>query len=180
MLKFSGAPMSLASRASRILCRWYRSVLTQPAARYGRNTHVEPLEPRVLLSGDAGVVPEIGDYVWLDTNGNGVQDVDESGVENVTVNLRDRFGDQLLDTTVTDQDGRYGFIGLDSDEYVIEVVLPDGFVFTDSYQGSDEQLDSDVQSYNGQSYSFFYSSGENDIDIDAGLQKLVDIQIFVF
>tara|TARA_Y100001933_G_C19015145_1_gene571172 strand:+ start:9212 stop:20929 length:11718 start_codon:yes stop_codon:yes gene_type:complete len=130
----------------------------------------------VLLSGDAGVVPEIGDYVWLDTNGNGVQDVDESGVENVTVNLRDRFGDQLLDTTVTDQDGRYGFIGLDSDEYVIEVVLPDGFVFTDSYQGSDEQLDSDVQSYNGQSYSFFYSSGENDIDIDAGLQKLVDIQ----
>ena len=38
---------------------------------------------------DAGLfqLAEISDFVWEDVNGNGVQDVGEAGIENVTVNL---------------------------------------------------------------------------------------------
>ncbi|MBE0634933.1 carboxypeptidase regulatory-like domain-containing protein, partial [Candidatus Bipolaricaulota bacterium] len=52
----------------------------------------------------------IGDYVWFDINGDGIQDPSESGIENVTVTLRgDVDGDGIIETltTTTDADGLY-------------------------------------------------------------------------
>jgi len=53
----------------------------------------------------------IGDYVWYDANGDGRQDVDEPGIGNVTIALRDSVG-TVISTTVTDADGGYIFTGL--------------------------------------------------------------------
>jgi len=50
----------------------------------------------------------IGDYVWVDANGNGVQDAGETPLEGVTVQLSDTEGDVVTDTT-TGNDGRYEF-----------------------------------------------------------------------
>ena len=38
---------------------------------------------------DAGFIPtaDIGDFVWEDTNGDGIQDVGEPGIEGVEVTL---------------------------------------------------------------------------------------------
>ncbi|HND52737.1 MAG TPA: SdrD B-like domain-containing protein, partial [Pirellulaceae bacterium] len=75
---------------------------------------------------DFGFVPvpgSIGDRVWLDENGNGVQDAGESGIAGLTVTLTgDYNGDGTPDTltTVTDQDGGY----------VFPRVLPGTFVVT--------------------------------------------------
>ena len=38
----------------------------------------------------------IGDFVWLDTNGNGKQDAGEPGIAGVTVKLLDSTGTTLL------------------------------------------------------------------------------------
>lgn len=62
----------------------------------------------------------IGDYVWFDTNRDGVQDATESGIEGVLVELYDLGTDEmigggddmLLATTFTDENGYYYFGGL--------------------------------------------------------------------
>ncbi len=51
---------------------------------------------------------EVGNRVWKDTNGNGIQDPGEPGIAGVTVNLYGSTG-TLLATAVTDTDGQYAF-----------------------------------------------------------------------
>jgi len=52
---------------------------------------------------------EIGNYVWLDRDGNGIQDACEEGIPNVAVELYDRDGTVLMGSTMTDSDGQYYF-----------------------------------------------------------------------
>ncbi|MBT8198105.1 MAG: hypothetical protein KJO84_06345, partial [Acidimicrobiia bacterium] len=68
------------------------------------------------------VIPEpelgsIGDFVWLDSNGDGVQDAGEPGIPGVTVTLS---GDADA-TAVTDANGLYGFADLAAGEYTATV-----------------------------------------------------------
>jgi uncharacterized repeat protein (TIGR01451 family) len=51
--------------------------------------------------------PQIGDRVWKDLNGNGVQDPGEPGIPGVTLQLFQ--GTNLVGTTVTDGQGMYAF-----------------------------------------------------------------------
>lgn len=50
---------------------------------------------------------EIGNHIWFDANANGVQDAEESGIENVTVQLLS--GASVIATAVTDIEGNYIF-----------------------------------------------------------------------
>ncbi|MDY7092237.1 MAG: SdrD B-like domain-containing protein, partial [Acidobacteriota bacterium] len=50
----------------------------------------------------------LGDRVWMDLDGNGVQDAGEPGIEGVELELLDSDGD-VLGTAVTDADGLYTF-----------------------------------------------------------------------
>lgn len=68
---------------------------------------------------DAGlIVPavSVGDYVWFDGNGNGVQDSGEKGIKGVTLTLTDQDGNPVTDVNgnvvaavTTDADGAYSF-----------------------------------------------------------------------
>ncbi len=78
------------------------------------------------LSYDFGYIAPgtIGDRVWQDTNGDGVQDnpVDEPGIVGVTVELFDPDTGITLSTT-TGPDGIYTFTGLrPNDDYVVTVI----------------------------------------------------------
>jgi len=90
------------------------------------------------------------DFVWLDTNGNGIQDDGDTGVEGVVVNLwTDDDGDGAPDTqiasTTTAADGSYGFSDLDSSlTYVLQFVAPDGTELTVQDAGGDDAADSDA------------------------------------
>lgn len=53
---------------------------------------------------------EIGNRVWSDTDGDGVQDPGEAGIQNVTVRLYNA-SNTLVGTAVTDTNGEYYFIG---------------------------------------------------------------------
>lgn len=51
---------------------------------------------------------QIGNYVWLDEDGNGIQDPEEAPINGATVNLYDSTG-TLVGTTTTSPDGEYYF-----------------------------------------------------------------------
>ncbi|MCB0535702.1 MAG: hypothetical protein KDD14_26085, partial [Saprospiraceae bacterium] len=131
---------------------------------------------------DAGLVQPafIGDFVWQDTNGNGIQDGREPGIPGVTVNLyADANQDGVPDgapiaTDVTDANGEYGF-PVDPGSYVVEFVTPGGFNPTDANQGGDDTIDSDADPVTGQTGIITLSSGENDPTNDAGFYQLIDL-----
>jgi len=73
----------------------------------------------------------VGNYVWNDANGNGIQDVLELPLGNVTLNLRNAMDNSVLQTTTTAAGtGIYGFGGLCPGSYKVEVITPTGFVPT--------------------------------------------------
>lgn len=52
----------------------------------------------------------LGDYVWMDSNGNGIQDVGENGIGGVTVTCYDASNSNIIGTAVSNSDGVYDFI----------------------------------------------------------------------
>ncbi len=76
----------------------------------------------------------IGDTVYYDFNGNGVQDAGELGIPNVTVYLKDSGG-AVIDTKVTDANGYYIFdVMEDTGTFTVEVdqgTLPNNVIQTD-------------------------------------------------
>jgi uncharacterized protein (DUF2141 family) len=73
----------------------------------------------------------LGDYVWFDTDKDGVQDVGESGIANVPVKLTFAgadgtfgTGDDVTKTTTTNASGLYQFNDLAAGKYKVEVTQP--------------------------------------------------------
>src|SRR5947199_1531525 len=70
----------------------------------------------------------VGDRLWIDTNGNGVQDTGETGINGATVQLLDNGGN-VIATATTAGDGNYTFNNLLAGTYSVRVVassLPAG------------------------------------------------------
>ncbi len=63
----------------------------------------------------------IGDSVFSDTDGDGLQDPGEAGFGGVTVELRDALTGAVIATTTTGPDGRYLFTGVAPGTYVVNV-----------------------------------------------------------
>ena len=65
----------------------------------------------------------VGDFVWEDSNGNGLQDVDEPGIEGVGVTLFqvDPAGGAAIeiDSATTTAEGEYLFSDLPPGEYFV-------------------------------------------------------------
>jgi len=116
----------------------------------------------------------IGDLVWEDMNYNGVRDSGEAGIANVTVRLLD-VNNNVLATTTTNSSGNYLFNNLNAGNYKIEVVEPSGYYATKANTGSNDAIDSDVDTTYGRSGLISLSQGENDLSWDAGLYRKASI-----
>ncbi|MGC9443851.1 MAG: DUF7507 domain-containing protein [Candidatus Methanospirareceae archaeon] len=121
----------------------------------------------------------VSDLVWLDTNQNGIQDVDELGLGGVTVRLyRHEEGNvTLLNTTVTDGSGFYIFEKLCAGNYSLKFIPPPGYAFTQPDQGGDTE-DSDVDPGTGSTGVFTLGDGVVDTTIDAGLYLFTQAPAF--
>ena len=72
---------------------------------------------------------QIGDFVWVDQNGNGCQDAGEPGIPGVRVDLYAGCApnSSLLRSTVTDSNGKYLFDGLCAGSYTVSFHTPAGY-----------------------------------------------------
>ena len=117
---------------------------------------------------------KVGDFVWNDLNGNGLQDAGEPGIEGVTVRLFGATvgGVQVNLLTVTDSSGHYAFDGLSAGTYQIKVTLPPLHIFTLPNVGNNDTIDSDINPSDSTSALFFLPPATYDSRWDAGLREL--------
>lgn len=119
----------------------------------------------------------IGNFVWEDIDGDGVQDTGEPGVKNVSAKLYDD-GDNLIASTNTDANGYYYFNNLWPGDYYLVYKAPAGYYFTSQNSGSDKEKDSDANPSTGQTVKTTLDPGENDTSWDAGLYRLASLGDF--
>ncbi|MBK9362042.1 MAG: carboxypeptidase regulatory-like domain-containing protein [Rubrivivax sp.] len=130
---------------------------------------------------DAGLVQaqpaRLGDRLWTDANGNGVQDAGEAGIQGQTVTLIGGGLDGLINgigdtsaTATTGVDGIYGFENLTPGvQYQVLFDKPAGTVFTGRDLGGDDTEDSDADATTGRTPIVTLAPGENNPTLDAGV-----------
>ena len=111
--------------------------MTEAAGRDGLSGLIELTMTGTYAGYDIGsVLPgRLGDYAWLDENGNGLQDTDEHGIAGIKVELL--RGGAVTNTAVTDQ---YGFWVMDDvypAVYTLRVTMPDEVTITKRVDGLD-------------------------------------------
>jgi len=108
----------------------------------------------------------IGDTIWSDANGDGVQNNGETGLSGITVTLTtDLNHDGAIDTitTITDTNGNYHFNHLPADNYTITVdatTLPSGMLQT-----------ADPDGVNDNNTTVALAAGETNNNQDFGYQQ---------
>ncbi|NTU81863.1 MAG: DUF11 domain-containing protein, partial [Chloroflexales bacterium] len=130
-------------------------------ARPGQNTTTSAIPPpwreSDARSFDIGVTriqptAHVGDQVWNDRNGNGVQDAGEPGVAGVAVTLTGvdtaTLG-PISASATTDGSGTYRFGYLPPGRYQVRFTVPVGMRATLRDQGGDDTRDSDVDAASG-------------------------------
>lgn len=142
--------------------------------QYSGNTYIKFQVTDFKLDGALACTPKyakIGDYVWKDLNGNGVQDVIEPGMAGVKVELYNCDTGALVGTTTTDVNGYYFFSNLAAGNYKVKFYSPTGYGFTLKNQGADS-FDSDADPVTGVTDCFYVAVGDANLTIDAGLNKM--------
>ena len=86
----------------------------------------------------------LGDLAWLDANGDGIQQQEESGVPGVRVELHTADRSAEVASTVTGDGGIYAFDGVAPGSYRLFFDPPPDLDFTQKDKGDDDDLDSDV------------------------------------
>ena len=124
------------------------------------------------LDWDAGMAEPngIGNFVWEDVDQDGFQDVGESGLAGVSVNLVDAtLAATVAGPVVTGADGLYSFSNQAPGDYYLAFTAPSGYVFTSENQGDNDLVDSDANPVSGVTAVFTLSVGQSDTSWDAGL-----------
>ncbi|MCB0421748.1 MAG: hypothetical protein KDD61_12180 [Bdellovibrionales bacterium] len=111
----------------------------------------------------------LGDRVWRDQNGNGIQDNWEQGISGIAVRLVDCNTNSISQRVDTDSDGEYLFKSVTEGRYKIRFAKPANLTFTSLRAGSDNTKDSDVKA-NGETNCYNVGSDQNRRAIDAGLK----------
>ena len=122
-------------------------------------------------------VGQIGNFVWEDLNGDGIQDAGEPGIAGVSVTLTgtDSFGTAVNQTTTTDGSGLYAFSNLNPGSYTVAFATPAGYLPTAEDEGADNAKDSD-----GASETVTLGSGESNQTLDSGFVKPASVGNFVW
>ncbi|MEE9493216.1 MAG: ELWxxDGT repeat protein [Gammaproteobacteria bacterium] len=110
----------------------------------------------------------MGDYVWRDDNGDGIQSPGESGLANVTVELQSCTGD-LVTSTTTDGNGAFRFSNVAPAFFQMQFKLPAGHSFSPEKSTDLFKLDSNANVNTGVTPCFDMTQGWKRLAIDAGM-----------
>jgi uncharacterized repeat protein (TIGR01451 family) len=109
----------------------------------------------------------IGDLVWYDTDTDGIQDEDETGVPGVTVHLLNAGG-QIVATTTTDANGGYFFENLPPAGYHVQFAPPAAYRISPQ-AAAGHHNDSDANPATGLTVLTTLTAGQVDRTWDMGL-----------
>jgi hypothetical protein len=148
----------------------------------GKTGCITLAEGQIDLTWDAGVYLkplscQLGDFVWNDLNQNGIQDNGEPGIAGLPVGLFDCELNQI-NLIETDETGHYLFDNLEAGTYIIKFEAPAGYKFTMANQGSNDEVDSDVEfdigndPENGKTGCITLTEGQVDLTWDAGVYEV--------
>lgn len=143
---------------------------------------IDPFVPaqREDLTADVGIVARqgsLGDFVWKDTNNNGLQDSTEVGAKGIYIDLYKNGGSTPVASAVTDVSGLYLFSNLDAGTYKIKVrtsSLPAWCRLSGRPNtGTDDGIDTDVDPVTGESGNYVIDplddTKRNILTVDVGL-----------
>lgn len=136
------------------------------------NTNITTVDAGVYPGNARSATSSLGDGVWIDLNGNGLQDPGETGVAGVKVILYESDGTTVIDSTITDGMGNYIFTNLSEGAYVIGFVnstLPVGYTFTTQGSTLENNDNSDANVTTGKTNIITLGLGEDKMSIDAGI-----------
>ena len=148
---------------------------TAPTGSLAAGRYDLSLDMGIYSTGDVSV----GDTVWYDHDGDGIQNAGEGGVSGVTVELY-RSGqtcsrDVPLAVTTTGTDGGYLFANLATGSYLVCFdldTLPAGYQVTTQDAGGDDALDSDASPTTGATAATAaLSAGQSDLTLDMGIRQ---------
>ncbi len=115
------------------------------------------------------VLAKIGDFVWRDSDCDGVQDQGEPGIAGLTLTLLKQSDLSVVATTVTDANGAWCFSDLQAGDYVVHLTYNQvSYALSPTSVGGDPTLDSDFDANSG-AVAVSLNAGEQRTDIDAGL-----------
>lgn len=121
----------------------YRPDLLGFFADYGQGRMVDVTDATSLVANMVGIFDgldcggSIGDRVWNDVDGNGVQDGGEAGLLGVTLELVNA-ANQVIRTATTDASGNYLFEHVPAGNYTVRILtasLPAGYTATYDFDG---------------------------------------------
>ena len=128
---------------------------------------------------DLSTLGSVGDRVWNDVDGDGIQDAGEPGLPGQYVQLvgagaDDEFatGDDTSIGQSTDSNGEYSLTGVAPGRYQVWMnMIPYQRYLSQPHQGSDPTLDSDIDPATSRSAPFTVALGESSVDLDIGVQS---------
>ncbi len=110
----------------------------------------------------------LGDRVWVDLDGDGVQDTGEPGLDGVTVTLHRASDNGIVGTTTTSGGGAYQFTNLAPGAYYAVFGSLAGYGRSPADQGGNDALDSDANASTGRTPDVTLSGGQTLLTLDAG------------
>lgn len=147
----------------------------------GITTGTYTISGNTNLTADDGIFSTraaLGDYVWYDSDADGIQDLTESGIPGVTVTLYNSGGTAVA-STITDQSGRYFFSNLTAGNYTVGfTTIPEQLTFTvrDNAVAGDG-ADSDVDPATGRTGTITLAAGQVNLTVDGGLRPYVPASV---
>ena len=152
----------------------------------GTRLKAEPLKTGIAIEPAPPAL--LGDFVWNDTNRNGIQDPGEAGINGVEVTLYSAGPDGLVgggDDTPVDRTisgpnlvgeaGSYLFPNLDPGTYFVQVTVPNRMQLTTPNVGEDDAVDSDIvrgaDAQHGVSQAVTLNADDKDRTVDIGLRS---------
>jgi len=173
LISITHFPLEVRPQGGLSFAAWvFEYLIAIGTTRFAAVFHGDRPYPEAPLTGDCEVRTEplvqdgilLGNRVWLDQNGDGIQSPAEPGVGGVCINLISDNG-ELLQQTTSDSNGFYGF-NVETGKYTIEFVKPEDWEFTEPDLGW-ENTDSDAEQATGRTETVTVDS--DDRLWDAGL-----------
>lgn len=134
-----------------------------------------PIEETVIDDEYSAV---LGNLVWEDMNGDGIQNLGEPGIPKVIVKLFDK-NNLLQDIKMTNEKGFFRFKNLVEGEYKLEFERPDGYEFTFCSLTDSKDSDTNVSWNKEQNItrteSIQLMKGEKNLSVDVGMFRCVPI-----